>query len=303
MRSLRISHKLWLAVGCIVLAQLTVVGVAGVRSARAQAESDALSREMTQRVQTATRWAGLTETNAARTLALVLSTDAVVEQALAWAGAQLAQGPVLIYATATPDAVRAVQAQLGVERAGALVEETLAAIAQGLVRLGVGQLIVAGGETSGAVVKALGVAGLRIAFGIDEDVAGIDFAEIMHEQHLDHPVHVAARRRVGRECLGEEGDLPAVLGGVLKARKPERTVLACHAFELVEFENEGDGVVHGGDSGLKRLRRDAAQDFAFGGIVLVSARQGTRFRPARRRFAFARWRRAFSGRLWGEGVR
>lgn len=81
MRSLRISHKLWLAVGCIVLAQLTVVGVAGVRSARAQAESDALSREMTQRVQTATRWAGLTETNAARTLALVLSTDAVVEQA------------------------------------------------------------------------------------------------------------------------------------------------------------------------------------------------------------------------------
>ena len=81
MRSLRISHKLWLAVGCIVLAQLTVVGVADVRSARAQAESDALSREMTQRVQTATRWAGLTETNAARTLALVLSTDAVVEQA------------------------------------------------------------------------------------------------------------------------------------------------------------------------------------------------------------------------------
>ena len=81
MRSLRISHKLWLAVGCIVLAQLTVVGVAGVRSARAQAESDALSREMTQRVQTATRWTGLTETNAARTLALVLSTDAVVEQA------------------------------------------------------------------------------------------------------------------------------------------------------------------------------------------------------------------------------
>jgi uncharacterized protein YgbK (DUF1537 family) len=96
--------------------------------------------------------------------------DAVVEQALAWAGAHLAQGPVLIYATATPDAVRAVQAQLGVERAGALVEETLAAIAQGLVRLGVGQLIVAGGETSGAVVKALGVAGLRIGPEIDPGV-------------------------------------------------------------------------------------------------------------------------------------
>lgn len=96
--------------------------------------------------------------------------DAVVAQVLAWAGAHLAQGPVLIYATATPDAVRAVQAQLGVERAGALVEETLAAIAQGLVRLGVGQLIVAGGETSGAVVKALGVAGLRIGPEIDPGV-------------------------------------------------------------------------------------------------------------------------------------
>ncbi|OHV97156.1 membrane protein [Janthinobacterium lividum] len=96
--------------------------------------------------------------------------DAVVEHALEWAGAHLAQGPVLIYATATPDAVRAVQAQLGVERAGALVEEALAAIAQGLVRLGVGQLIVAGGETSGAVVKALGVAGLRIGPEIDPGV-------------------------------------------------------------------------------------------------------------------------------------
>ena len=96
--------------------------------------------------------------------------DTIVEAALAWAGAHLAQGPVLIYATATPDAVRAVQAQLGVERAGALVEEALAAIAQGLVRLGVGQLIVAGGETSGAVVKALGVAGLRIGPEIDPGV-------------------------------------------------------------------------------------------------------------------------------------
>ena len=68
-----------------------------------------------------------------------------------------AQAPLLVYATATPETVKAVQAQLGVERAGSLVEEALAAIAQGLVKLGVGQLIVAGGETSGAVVKALGV--------------------------------------------------------------------------------------------------------------------------------------------------
>jgi uncharacterized protein YgbK (DUF1537 family) len=94
----------------------------------------------------------------------------VVAAALDWAAAHVGQVPVLIYATATPETVRAVQAQLGVERAGSLVEEALAAIALGLVKLGVGQLIVAGGETSGAVVKALDVSGLRIGPEIDPGV-------------------------------------------------------------------------------------------------------------------------------------
>ena len=62
------------------------------------------------------------------------------------------------------------QTQLGTEKAGSLVEDAMAAIAQGLVAMGVGQLIVAGGETSGAVVKALGVSGLRIGPEIDPGV-------------------------------------------------------------------------------------------------------------------------------------
>jgi uncharacterized protein YgbK (DUF1537 family) len=94
----------------------------------------------------------------------------VAGQALQWAAANLGAEPILFHATASPDEVRTVQAQLGVERAGALVEETLAHIACGLVSLGVGQLIVAGGETSGAVVKALGVTGLRIGPEIDPGV-------------------------------------------------------------------------------------------------------------------------------------
>ena len=69
-----------------------------------------------------------------------------------------------------PEDVKAVQTQLGVERAGELVERALAAIAQGLVKLGVRQLVVAGGETSGAVVNALGVKGLRIGPQIDPGV-------------------------------------------------------------------------------------------------------------------------------------
>jgi uncharacterized protein YgbK (DUF1537 family) len=94
----------------------------------------------------------------------------MVSAALDWAGSRIALQPVLIYATATPEAVRQVQAELGVEHAGELVENALADIARGLVKLGVGQMIVAGGETSGAVVKALGVKGLRIGPEIDPGV-------------------------------------------------------------------------------------------------------------------------------------
>ena len=90
--------------------------------------------------------------------------------ALDWARDKIQKEPVLIYATATPEAVKAVQARLGTEQAGSLVEDCLARIARGLIALGVGQLIVAGGETSGAVVKALGISGLRIGPEIDPGV-------------------------------------------------------------------------------------------------------------------------------------
>ena len=98
------------------------------------------------------------------------SVASVVQQALAWARPRLGQQPVLIYSTATPEALQAVQNRLGVEQAGSLVESTLAKIAQGLVEAGVGQLIVAGGETSGAVVQALGMTQLQIGAQIDPGV-------------------------------------------------------------------------------------------------------------------------------------
>jgi uncharacterized protein YgbK (DUF1537 family) len=94
----------------------------------------------------------------------------LASQALAWAQPRLGERPVLVYATAAPAAVQAVQQQLGAERAGALVEDTLAAVALGLVQAGVGQLIVAGGETSGACVQRLGVTQLRIGPQIDPGV-------------------------------------------------------------------------------------------------------------------------------------
>ncbi|MEO5771523.1 MAG: 3-oxo-tetronate kinase [Burkholderiaceae bacterium] len=90
--------------------------------------------------------------------------------ALAWAQAHLADGPVLIHATTDTDSVRAAQQQLGTERAGALVEHCLAEVAVGLHHAGVRRLVVAGGETSGAVVQALGVQRLRVGAPIDPGV-------------------------------------------------------------------------------------------------------------------------------------
>jgi len=94
----------------------------------------------------------------------------VVAQALAWAGAHLADGPVLVYSTADTGAVKSVQAQLGVEQAGAMVERAIAAIARGLVEGGVRQLVVAGGETSGACVQALDITQMQIGPQIDPGV-------------------------------------------------------------------------------------------------------------------------------------
>jgi uncharacterized protein YgbK (DUF1537 family) len=94
----------------------------------------------------------------------------VVARALDWAAPRLGADPILISASAPPERVRAVQERLGRDEAGTLVENALAAIARGLADRGVRQLVVAGGETAGAVVQALGVTGLRIGPQIDPGV-------------------------------------------------------------------------------------------------------------------------------------
>lgn len=91
-------------------------------------------------------------------------------EALGWAQQRISDTPVLIYSTAAPDEVSSIQSRLGREHAGQLVEQTLGRIARGLVDAGVRRLVVAGGETSGAVVSALGVRGLYIGPEIDPGV-------------------------------------------------------------------------------------------------------------------------------------
>lgn len=93
-----------------------------------------------------------------------------VEGMLAWALEQDPAGPVLLYSSDEPEAVRAVQTALGRAEAGDLVERAIAAVGAGLVEAGATRLIVAGGETSGAVVGALGVSMLEIGPEIDPGV-------------------------------------------------------------------------------------------------------------------------------------
>mgnify|MGYP003605951266 CR=1 FL=1 len=77
---MRMAQKLWLAVVFIVVAMVAVVGFSGYRSAKVQAASEALQKDMEARTGAAMRWMALTETNAVRTLAVILSSDPSVEE-------------------------------------------------------------------------------------------------------------------------------------------------------------------------------------------------------------------------------
>jgi len=94
------------------------------------------------------------------------STSSILD----WIANQPVDQPFLVYSSADPASVKAVQDKLGREEAGALVERTLAAVASDLVASGTTRLIVAGGETSGAVVNRLGIKALEIGPEIDPGV-------------------------------------------------------------------------------------------------------------------------------------
>ncbi|MBJ6133036.1 four-carbon acid sugar kinase family protein [Ochrobactrum sp. Q0168] len=99
-------------------------------------------------------------------------------EAMTWLRQRALNEPKLIYASADPASVRGAQEKLGVERAGQIVEETLAALAREAFSLGIRRFVVAGGETSGAVAQALGVSrvmvGQEIAPGVPWTFATVE---------------------------------------------------------------------------------------------------------------------------------
>ena len=92
----------------------------------------------------------------------VVTGKTEAQRALAWANEHLGKGPILIASSATPDQVAALQARYGRDAAGHAIEQAMADIAQGLVLSGVRRLVVAGGETSGAVVDRLRIPGFLV---------------------------------------------------------------------------------------------------------------------------------------------
>lgn len=106
-------------------------------------------------------------------------------RALAWATEKLAQGPLLIASSATPEEVAAVQARHGRDAAGHAIEQAMADIAEGLVLAGVRRLVVAGGETSGAVVDRLKIPGFLVGAEIAPGVPVLRTVGVQsHEMHL-----------------------------------------------------------------------------------------------------------------------
>jgi uncharacterized protein YgbK (DUF1537 family) len=92
----------------------------------------------------------------------VVAGKTEAQHALSWANEHLGKGPILIASSSPPDQVAALQARHGRDAAGHAIEQAMADIAHGLVLSGVRRLVVAGGETSGAVVDRLGIPGFLV---------------------------------------------------------------------------------------------------------------------------------------------
>lgn len=80
------------------------------------------------------------------------------------------EGIPLAYSSADPVAVKAVQAEYGTEASASAIESLFAEVSRQLVAAGISRLIIAGGETSGAVVEGLNINTMAMGPEIDPGV-------------------------------------------------------------------------------------------------------------------------------------
>ncbi|MCB8836904.1 3-oxo-tetronate kinase [Aurantimonas sp. VKM B-3413] len=94
--------------------------------------------------------------------ARLLAGDQTAETVADWASSAASKAAPLIYSSADPAQVNAAQTRHGRERVATAIEGFFADLARKLTEAGVTRLVVAGGETSGAVVEGLGLSALQI---------------------------------------------------------------------------------------------------------------------------------------------
>jgi 3-dehydrotetronate 4-kinase len=130
----------------------------------------------------------------------VIAGGAETRRALGWARERLAKGPVLIASSSTPDQVSALQARHGRDAAGHAIEQAMADLAEGLVESGVRRLVVAGGETSGAVVDRLGIPGFLVG---PEIAAGVPVLRAVGGRDGDKLLALKSGNFGGPEFFGD----------------------------------------------------------------------------------------------------
>jgi uncharacterized protein YgbK (DUF1537 family) len=126
-------------------------------------------------------------------LRLAADIELEIARVLSWADAcwrSEAALPLLVYSTAQPAGVAAAHAQLGVARAGAIVEQAMSALASAFVKRGVGSLVVAGGETAGICVQALEIRQMQIGPQIDP---GVPWCYAASSTTTDGGLHIALK--------------------------------------------------------------------------------------------------------------
>jgi 3-dehydrotetronate 4-kinase len=87
----------------------------------------------------------------------------LIDRIVAWARENLCRGPIGIATTADPRDVKDAQQAFGREGASELADRLMSDLASQLRDLGVRKFVIAGGETSGAIFRALGIRQLEVA--------------------------------------------------------------------------------------------------------------------------------------------
>ncbi len=116
---------------------------------------------------------------------LALKTKKTEDEAIAainwcdqiWSTDETCDSPVLICSGASSEAITSVLQRFGGQNAANLVEQSFGLIARRLIDRGVRRIVVAGGETSGAVINALNIKAVRIGQEIAPGVPWIQTLE------------------------------------------------------------------------------------------------------------------------------